>query len=445
MSRLGIRRRLFLLVVAAVAVSIAALIVGFNLILADNLSGNADSLVRSRAAAELGLVRPVGDRLVVGDAPNDAAPDIEVWVFSRGRTLEAPDGAAKVAAAARRLAGGPERLVDLGSEDTRLFATPVVFGGRRLGTVVAGVSLAPYEQTQRTALLGSLGLGLAVLLLVALAARWLLASSLRPVARITRQAAAWSEHDLDHRFGLGEPHDELTELAATLDGLLDRLAASLRREHRFSAELSHELRTPLARITAEAELALHRERQPDDYRQALGLILASAQQMTRAVDVLVAAARHEAGGYRGACEAHAAASGAVEASRQLADERGLALTLQAPAAPLRVGVDLDLAERILQPVIENACSYGRERVEVRIAREGAGVTFVVEDDGPGVDRSEHERIFEPAVRGAAGVNGRPGAGLGLALARRLARTVSGDVVAGSRDGGGRFVVWLPGG
>src|SRR5207244_1729862 len=79
---------------------------------------------------------------------------------------------------------------------------------------------------------------------VLIAARWLLAASLRPVVRMTRQAADWSEHDLDHRFALGTPHDELTELAATLDGLLDRLAASLRHQRRFSAELPHELRAP---------------------------------------------------------------------------------------------------------------------------------------------------------------------------------------------------------
>ena len=69
---------------------------------------------------------------------------------------------------------------------------------------------------------------------------------------MTEDAAAWSEHDLDRRFELGEPYDELTRLAATLDALLDRLAASMRHEQRFTAELSHELRTPLARISAEA-------------------------------------------------------------------------------------------------------------------------------------------------------------------------------------------------
>src|SRR5262249_56286557 len=97
--------------------------------------------------------------------------------------------------------------------------------GRRVGTVVAGVSLAPYEETRRTALIASLIFGGLVILLVGGTTWWLLGASLRPVVRMTRQAAAWSEHDLDHRFALGPPHAKLTELAATLDGMLDRLAA----------------------------------------------------------------------------------------------------------------------------------------------------------------------------------------------------------------------------
>src|SRR5205823_7270872 len=146
-----------------------------------------------------------------------------------------------------------------------------IVNGKRLGAVVAGVSLAPYEQTRELALLASLVLGGLVLLLVLVAARWLLRASLRPVVRMTRQAAEWSEYDLEQRFALGPPHDELTELAATLDSLLDRLAASLRHERRFSAELSHELRTPLARVLAESELALRRQRTPGEYQEALDL------------------------------------------------------------------------------------------------------------------------------------------------------------------------------
>src|SRR5256885_12260801 len=119
-----------------------------------------------------------------------------------------------------------------------------------------------------------------------------------PVGRVAcmkTKAADGSELALDRRFALGAPREELTSLAATLDELLDRLAASLRREQRFSAELSHELRTPLAKLVAEAELALRRERQPREYQAALELVLRNAQQLTRTVEALVAAAQHEVG------------------------------------------------------------------------------------------------------------------------------------------------------
>ena len=120
--------------------------------------------------------------------------------------------------------------------------------------MIAGVSLAPYEQrTERTA--GALSAALAALLFVVvmLVARSLLSHALRPVDAMTREGARGEPQESDRRFDLGPPHDELTQLAATLDSLLDRLAASLRHERLFSAELSHELRTPLARILAQSE------------------------------------------------------------------------------------------------------------------------------------------------------------------------------------------------
>jgi signal transduction histidine kinase len=445
MSRLGIRHRLLVVVVATVAAALAAMIVGFNLLLAHNLAGDADRLLRARSTSELGLLAVRQGRLVIGEAPDEAAPDTYAWVYSRGRTLESPPSSSRlVAQAARRLATRAPRYLDVASADTRLYAVPVVVGGRRFGTVVAALSLRPYEQTRSTALYASLGLGGAVLLLVALAARWLLASSLRPVARMTRLAAAWSERDLDRRFAAGDPHDELTELAATLDGLLDRLAASLRRERRFSAELSHELRTPLSSVIAETELALMRPRAPDEYRAALELVHANAQQLSRTIDALVAAARHEAGTVRGTADAFAVAAAAVDACAGLAAERDVAVDVGRPERPIRLGVEGDLAERVLQPVVENACRYGRGRVSVSIARGGDGVVYRVADDGPGVGDDEREQIFEPGARGGVGQTNGGGAGLGLALARRLARSVTGDVEAVA-EAGGVFLVRLPAG
>jgi signal transduction histidine kinase len=258
---------------------------------------------------------------------------------------------------------------------------------------------------------------------------------------MTEQAETWSEEDLDRRFALGEPHDELTHLAATLDGLLDRLAASLRHERRFSAEMSHELRTPLAKLMAEAELALRRERSESDYRESLQAVLANAHQIERIVETLVSAAQHDAQP-NGVANALDVAEAVVSAHSHDASSRGVDLELVDTAERVRVGVDQDLAERILHPVVENALRYGRGKVQVRVTRNGSTVLFAVDDDGPGVRAEEHETIFEPAVRGSAGRSTHSGAGLGLALSRRLARAASGDVEALPGESG-HFVVRLP--
>jgi len=427
---LGLRRRLLLVVVTAVAVAVCGLVVAFDLVLDHSLERDADTLVRTRAVAELGTLRVTANGVREAETPNDATPAAGIWVFSNGHAIEKPRVGPSVHAAARAATARPFRYSDIPAADQRLYALPVSFNGKRVGAVVAATSLAPYEESRRTALVGSLVFAFVVLGLVAIAAWWLLAHALQPVVRMTRQAAAWSERDLDKRFALGEPTDELTELAATLDALLDRLANTLRHEQRFSAELSHELRTPLARVIGEAELALRRERGTDEYRSALELILRNAQQLARTVDALVAAARHEVETLRGSADAYDVATSAVDAGVSAAGDRQLKVRVKPPPQPLRVGVARDFGERILQPVIENACRYGRSTVSVSIGQLDGSVTYLVEDDGPGVADDEREAIFEPGSRGRAGSgDGNSGAGLGLALARRLARSVAGDIVA----------------
>lgn len=443
MKRLGLRARLHLAVGTAVAIALAGLFAGFNVILAHALDRDARDLARARAVAEIGSLRLNDGRVSVGETPDDRAADSYLWVFVGSHTIEQPRVVPAIDHAAQSLAGGPSRYLDVPTTDTRLYAAPITAEGRRLGTVVAGISLAPYEETRKLALIASLVLGGTVLVLVVFVARWLLTASLRPVVRMTRQAADWSERDLDHRFALGAPNDELTELAATLDGLLDRLAASIRRERRFSAELSHELRTPLARVLAESELALRRDRPPSDYRDALQLIRRNADQLARTIDSLVAAARYEAGGARGTADAHAVAVEAASTYASLAAGRRLQLTVDPPPHTLRIGVDADLATRIIQPVLENACRYSSTRVRIGIRHESSSIVYAVEDDGPGVAANERDRIFEPGVRGSAARDSEPGAGLGLALARRLARAIDGDVISGTAASGGCFLVRLP--
>jgi two-component system, OmpR family, sensor kinase len=440
-SRLrDVRTRLLLAVLAAVTVALAAATIGFNLLLVYANADDADSLLRQRADAERAQIAVVKGRIHLEETFGESVGDSHIWIFEKGRAIEQPRAHPLTTAAALELVGEPSRFTTVKQTHERLYSLPIKVGRQRYGTIVAGLSLSPYEQTERSALLASLAFA-AVLLLVSWgAARWLLRSALEPVAEMTVQAEAWSEKDLDRRFAKGEPYDDLSRLAFTLDRLLDRIAASLRHERRFSAELSHELRTPLAKVTAEAELALRRTREPDEYRRALEVILTNARHIDRIVDTLFAAARQEAAP-RGLADAGAVARAAVESCAPMAGGHRIELALD--SEPLRIGVDADLAERILYPVLDNACRYGHSNVKLSVARDDGSVLFTVTDDGPGVPGHELETIFEPAARGAAGRSAGPSAGLGLALARRLARSVSGDVQAAESDNGGRFVVRLP--
>ena len=114
------------------------------------------------------------------------------------------------------------------------------------------------------------------------------------------------------------------------------------------------------------------------------------------------------------------------------------------AGGMRATAEPKLVERILAPLVENASRHARSRATVRIVRDGPWLEVAVEDDGPGVKAGEEATIFEPGFRGDAGPNANhSGAGLGLPLARRLARSAGGDVEADPGAAGGRFVVRLP--
>jgi signal transduction histidine kinase len=378
-------------------------------------------------------------RLVAPEGPDDGAAASLVWVFAAGRALERPRAAPAVDAAARSLAGGPERSLDLG-EQTRFYALPVVENGVRYGTLVSAISLDPYEETGGTALIGSLLLAAALLAAVTLVSQWMLRRALRPVSLMTENAEAWSENDLGRRFDLGEPYDELTRLGTTLDGLLERIAASLRHEQRFTAELSHELRTPLARMRGETELMLSRPRSTDEYREALEAIQRNVDQMTRTVEALVAASRHEAGLDRTTSDARDAVVAVAQHLRESAVD--IDVQVAVPDGAVRVAVDGELLQRMIQPLADNAALYGGS-VELELTRLGAVAAVTVTDGGPGVDEDEHARIFEPGARGSAAAAHDGGAGLGLPLARRLARSAGGDVVAVASTAGGRFVLTLP--
>jgi signal transduction histidine kinase len=108
-----------------------------------------------------------------------------------------------------------------------------------------------------------------------------------------------------------------------------------------------------------------------------------------------------------------------------------------------IAVDEELAARMIQPLLDNAVRYGRSAVEVTLARNGSSASIKVSDDGPGVADHECVTIFDPGKRGEAAGGRGDGAGLGLALAQRLARSAGGEITAIAGHSGGRFVITLP--
>jgi signal transduction histidine kinase len=205
--------------------------------------------------------------------------------------------------------------------------------------------------------------------------------------------------------------------------------------------MAHELRTPLARLRAEAELALA-DREPGEMSEALEAVLRHTDRMAQVVATLLTAAQSEADPHQGTVEAREASLAAAAACEELADDRGLRLEVVHGAEPVEVDVDSDLTTQILVPIVENGLRYGRSRVRIEFARDRGSVVFRVLDDGPGVQPTEVETVFEPGFRGSA-ANGANGAGLGLSLSRRLARTAGGEVTAEPSPAGGRFAVRLP--
>lgn len=451
--RMGVRDRLLVVVLMTVAIALVTMTVAFNVLLgallASDIDDRLDALVtdasRSLRIVEGGgisLPRPAGDIKELGS---------QIWVFAAGKTVSSPAVDPDIEAAAKALQDQPYTFVDVPGHDVRLLGEPLMDSQdvtKRIGTVVAGLDMGSYVRVQRMALLGTVSFTALMLLIVGLTGQWALNAAFRPVSRMTAAAETWSTTDLDKRFEMGDPHDELTQLAHTLDALLDRLGASLRRERRFSAEISHQLRTPVAKIRAEAELALRRERDADYYQEALRSVVQSADQMASTVETLLAAAQEAGSLAKGRADAGQVLADVAVSVKVLAQENGVEVWVVAPEKTVGVGVGPDIMAQIVRPVVENACRFATSKVLLTVQRKGKEVRLTIEDDGPGVLDEEKERIFEPGVRGSAAVNrprGSRGAGLGLSLARRLARAASGDVELVSSQEGARFIIRLPSG
>ncbi len=249
-------------------------------------------------------------------------------------------------------------------------------------------------------------------------------------------------------------YPEFASLAGSVNDMAQSLEDSRDRERHLLLAVSHDLRTPLTSIRGFAEAI--QDGAIEDSAQAADVIIAESRRLERLVGDLLDLTKleaHQMSITLRPTDVAEVVSTTAEGFRPAAAKSGLAIALQVPGedgppAPARlvpVMADPDRLAQLLANLLENAMTFARTTVTVRVAGDAAaGSTVIaVEDDGPGIAPGDLERVFERFYRADRGPNRRMGSGLGLAIVAELAAAMGGRVRAESplnADGGSRFVV-----
>lgn len=304
------------------------------------------------------------------------------------------------------------------------------------------------ERATRDAVIGNLlvqgGVALVGVGLVAVAFGWLLARrALQPVHRITETARRIGRADgrgLHERIPLAGPRDEVAELAATFNAMLERLDRSFDGQRRFVANASHEMRTPLAVQRALIEITTTRPGTSPDARQlGDGLLTINARHESLIDGLLTIADSQNELTDTVPVDLADVASRALE----VAAPRDRSLRVEEPSlAPAPVLGDPVLLERLAHNLVENAVRHNSSDGWLRVStdtRDGACV-LVVSNSGPVIRAYEVETMFQPFRRlDRERVNGERGFGLGLSIVRAITHAHGGEVTAEPRAEGGLTV------
>jgi signal transduction histidine kinase len=339
-----------------------------------------------------------------------------------------------------------------GQAQTRLSRPPLAVACARIGsahapsgTIVVGVplqgSLASLAALRRSLVLGVLVGGVLAAVLSLLLAR----RALRPLKRIALTAETIRAGALGRRIGY-RAQDEVGQLASVLDACFAELEEAIERQRRFAADASHELKTPLAAIRANAELLRSwASVDPAARETALESLDQSARRASRLVADLLELVRldREPGRPLTPTRLDEVVVGAVRDAAPLRPDVAIRIT-QLDDVTL-VGEPLGLQQLLLN-VLDNALKASPRDNEVTVALilTGSHARITIADSGPGIAPGDLERIFDRFYTKAIGSAPHSGAGLGLAIARSIARDHGGDLAASSEPGAGAtFVLTLP--
>jgi len=263
----------------------------------------------------------------------------------------------------------------------------------------------------------------------------------RAIAAVAREVAAGN---LGARVHVESGDPEMAQLGHDIDDMVIQLGELLASHQRFIAHAAHELRSPLTALYGELQQALRKERDAEGYRAAIGVALAATRRLkVLAEDLLtLARTRSERADDETPILVQSALHDASAFVEAFAKERGVVLELHGEGT--RVNDRNGDTARLFRNLLENAIRYSPPGgvVRVDIGTVGASVEVAVSDQGPGIDESDRDAIFEPFFR-SPGSGRSEGAGLGLGIAREIARAHGGELVLTPTDSGTRFLVSLP--
>lgn len=289
--------------------------------------------------------------------------------------------------------------------------------------------------------------GLAVTLLIALAASWLLTRMiLRPVEGIRDSALRILDGDLEHRIALRDSGDAFDRLAATLNAMLDRIQQLIASVRGATDNIAHDLRSPLTRHRTRLEAALSDLALPVPQRAWIEKSLADVDQVLATFQSLLRIASVESGTLRTDftdCDIAALITDAVEFVEPLSDQKHQAIEVRIEACPPLRG-HRDLLFQALINLLDNAIKYAPDGspITVGATRDGDRVRIAVADRGPGIPAAERRRVFERLYRLDRSRN-TPGLGLGLSLVEAIARVHRGSVEILDHGPGTQIVLTLP--
>lgn len=270
---------------------------------------------------------------------------------------------------------------------------------------------------------------------------WLIRRNMREHERIAEILHQIATGNVTARVGDAMADHDLRRLGTDIDQIARRLAVVVEHERQFIAHAAHELRSPLAALRGGLQQLLRKDRTNEEYRVKLGFLLKASERLSHLANQLLDLARAEQSkAVPEPVSVDVELTDVVESLGPLAKEK--AIRIQHEATACTVKATARDFERIVRNLLDNAIRHSPKGGVVRIVVEPSeSVRIRVCDQGAGVAPEDRESIFQPFYRSPAVRSEEEGAGLGLAIARELARKHGGDLSLG--DEGNCFVLSLP--